>query len=75
MSKIDEIGWSRIEDNLWELREDAVIWASVLFVEDQGWRAVCAVNVEGPFPTLGQAMDAAEAYWQRQDVGPLAKEK
>ena len=75
MSKIDEIGWSRIEDNLWQLSENGVIWASVLHVDQQGWRAVCAVNVEGPFTTVGQAMDAAEAYWKRQDVGPLAEDK
>lgn len=72
MAKTDELGWLRVADNLWEFREGPVIWSSVLFVDQQGWRAVSAVNVDGPFNDIGQAMDAAEGYWQRQDVGPLA---
>lgn len=72
MTKLDETGWTRVEENLWELREGPVTWSSVLHVDGQGWRAVSAINVEGPFSDIGQAMDSAEAYWRRQDVGPLA---
>jgi hypothetical protein len=75
MLKIEELGWSRVEDNLWQFSEGSVVWSSVLFVEQQGWRAVSAMNIDGPYSDIGQAMDAAEEYWKNQDVGPLAKEK
>ena len=74
MTKIDELGWSRIETDLWELRQGSVVWSSVVQTE-KGWTALSAIHTEGPFDTVGQAMDAAEAYWKGQDVGPLANDK
>jgi hypothetical protein len=75
MTTIEELGWVRTADNLWEFRQGTMVWSSVLHIDQQGWRAVSAINVEGPFSDVGQAMDAAEAYWKRQDVGPLAEDK
>jgi hypothetical protein len=69
-----ELGWTRVDENLWEFRENAVVWSTVLHLED-GWKAVSGINVEGPYSDVGQAMDAAEEYWKSQDVGPLAKDK
>lgn len=75
MTATEELGWSRVADDLWEFSQNGVLWSNVLYVEQQGWRAVSAMNVDGPFLHIGQAMDAAEDYWKRQDVGPLAKDK
>lgn len=73
MARIEELGWRRVEDNLWEFRQGPVVWSSVLHTEE-GWKAVSAVNVDGPFSDVGQAMDAAEEYWRSQEVGPLSQE-
>ena len=69
MSTLTELGWHRIDTDLWELREGGVVWSSVLHTE-KGWQAVSALHVDGPFSDCGQAMDAAEVYWKTQDVGP-----
>ena len=71
-AELDKIRWVRVDDNLWQFQQGHVVYSSVLEATD-GWHSMSALYHAGPFRDILDAVKAAEAYWQNQDVGPFAE--